>query len=455
MKATQIWQAALGELQLEMTQATFNTWLRDARLMAYEDGTFVIGVRNGYAKDWLENRLATTIQRTVTRLAKRTAKVCFVVWEEPSQEPLPLPLLSTPAVTQSNGRASVCLNPYYTLDSFVVGASNRLAHAAAMAVIEHPADSYNPFFIYGGTGLGKTHLLQAIGNACRARNLRVLYVPAETFTNDLVGAIRTYTTEAFRETYRTADVLLVDDIQFIAGKEATQEEFFHTFNALHSSGAQIAISSDRRPRAMATLEKRLRSRFEWGLMVDIRPPDLETRLAILQRKAEIGKAVVPDEVLYLIAQRVQTNIRELEGTLNKALMLAAVENVPLTPQLVEFALEDLVSSHPDIDSDQIISTVARYYRLDLEELCGPSRSRRVARPRQIAMHLMRQESDLSLSQIGDTLGGRDHTTVLYGCERITTLAEEDETVRRELIAIREQLYQGVATAAFPRRHHRR
>ncbi|MGD1991593.1 MAG: chromosomal replication initiator protein DnaA [Anaerolineae bacterium] len=443
MNPRQIWQAALGELQLEMTQAAFNTWLRDTKLIAYEDGDLIIGVRNGYAKDWLENRLKGTVQRVVSRLAERTVRVRFVAWEEPA-EPAesaePAPLLSEPK-PKSHQRPSTALNPRYTLENFVVGGSNRLAHAAALAVAEHPADTYNPFFVYGETGLGKTHLLQAIGHACRASNLNVLYVPAETFTNDLVEAIRTYTTESFREIYRTANVLLVDDVQFIAGKEATQEEFFHTFNALHSCGAQIVLSSDRRPRAMATLEDRLRSRFEWGLIVDIRPPDLETRIAILQRKAEGRRRPIPDDVLYLIAQQVPTNIRELEGVLNKVLMLASVENAPVTPELVKMAVADLASGRPEVSAEQVIDAVSHHYQLTREELESPSRSRRIARPRQVAMYLIREETDLSLAKIGELFGGRDHTTVLYAYERITDLAEEDETFRRELLALREQLRQ--------------
>ncbi|HHS97854.1 MAG TPA: chromosomal replication initiator protein DnaA [Chloroflexi bacterium] len=446
MKPEQIWQAALGELQLETTRATFNTWLRDTRLVAYEDGVFVIGVRNGYAKDWLENRLASTIRRVLTRLTKRSVEVRFVVWEEPSSEPPPPLLLSSPAA--ASHRAEACpLNPRYTFDTFVVGPENRLAYAAARAVAERPGDGYNPLFIYGGTGLGKTHLLHAIGHVCQAHGRRVLYVPTETFTNDLIEAIRTGTTEAFRETYRTVDVLLIDDIQFIAGKEATQEEFFHTFNALHDNGAQIVISSDRRPRAMPTLEERLRSRFEWGLMVDVPPPALETRIAILQRKAEIRGVVLPEETLYFIAQRVQTNIRELEGVLNKLLILAQIHQEEPNLNLAQAALADIAAARPTVSADQILEAVSRYYQIDREDLIGPSRARRFARPRQIAMYLMREETAASLSRIGQELGGRDHSTVLHACERIARLVEEDEQLRREVAAIREALYHSVRVPA--------
>jgi chromosomal replication initiator protein len=442
MKADQIWQAALGELQLEMTRATFDTWLRGTRLVAYEDGTFIVGVRNGYAKDWLEHRLRPNIERVVSRLASRTVEVRFVVCDDPVEEASPEPLLAPPDTPSENGQVGTPLNPRYTMETFVVGPANRLAVAAASAVIERPAEHYNPLFIYGGTGLGKTHLLHAIGNACQRNNLRTIYVPAETFTNEYIQAIRDQTTAAFRETYRNADVLLVDDFQFIAGKEATQEEFFHTFNALHSNGGQIVVTSDRRPQALAALEERLRSRFEWGLIVDIRPPELETRIAILQQKAEGREREVPTDVLYVIAQRVQSNVRELEGTLNKVLAISSVNDVPLTPQLVEAALADWRGSLPEITAEQVFHTVAQFYRLTEDELCGSSRVQRLARPRQVAMYLMRQEAHLSLSQIGAALGGRDHTTVLHACERISALLERDDTLRQEVLTLRERLYQG-------------
>jgi len=454
MNVNQIWQAALGELQLELTRATFDTWLRDAKLVAYEDGAFIIGVTNAYARDWLANRLHPTIVRILTRLAGRTVGARFIVWEEP-RVPEPAPLLS-PSETQGrdNGRASSPLNARYTFDSFVVGPGNRLAHAACQAVAERPAYAFNPLFLYGGVGLGKTHLLHAIGHVCKANNLQVLYVSAETFTNNLIEAIRNRTTEAFRDTYRTVDVLLIDDIQFIAGKESTQEEFFHTFNALHGNGAQIVISSDRPPRAMATLEERLRSRFEWGLTTDIQPPELETRIAILRRKSEDWAITVPDEILFLIAERIHHNIRELEGALNRVVATSTLTAQPLTTDLAEAALSDLTSpSRPAIVPEAILREVAAFYRLSEEELTGPSRARRVARPRQIACYLMRQETDASLSQIGRVLGGRDHTTVLHACERVTALMDEDEALRREVQAIREHLYREAPALRPVRRPH--
>jgi chromosomal replication initiator protein len=454
MDANRIWQAALGELQLELTRATFETWLRNSRLVACEDGVFVIGVANTYARDWLESRLRSVVARVLTRLTGRTASVRFVVWEGPQEgkgetclAPA-LPLLAGNAVEssrRSTGEAYLArtdtLNPRYTFDSFVVGPGNRLAHAACMAVAERPSRAFNPLFVYGGVGLGKTHLLHAIGHVCRASGLQTLYVSAETFTNDLIEAIRHQATDAFRETYRTVDVLLVDDVQFIAGKESTQEEFFHTFNALHGNGAQIVISSDRPPRAMATLEERLRSRFEWGLIVDIQPPELETRVAILRRKAAELGIPVPDEICFLIAERFQSNIRELEGALNRVVAVATLTQQPLTPQLAAQALEDMVArARPQVTPESILQAVADFYNLSMEELTGTSRRQSVARPRQVACYLLRQEAGASLPQIGQWLGGRDHTTVLHACERIAALLEEDGALRREIQAIREQLY---------------
>jgi chromosomal replication initiator protein len=332
------------------------------------------------------------------------------------------------------------LNPRYTFDSFVVGPGNRLAHAASMAVTENPADAYNPLFVYGGVGLGKTHLLHAIGHTCQVQGLRVLYISSEEFTNDLIEAIRAHTTDAFRDKYRTSDVLLVDDVQFIAGKESTQEEFFHTFNTLHGTGKQIIVSSDRAPKAMSTLEERLRSRFEWGLIADIQPPDLETRIAILRTKSAACQAEVPNEILTLIASRIQSNIRELEGALNRVLALSNLTDQPLTQDLAETALSNLLPQRSHLTPAQIIETVADHFGVQVTAFEGRSRSQAIARPRQVAMYLLREEIGTSLPQIGALLGGRDHTTVIYGCERIADLLEEDPDLRREVLTLRKLLY---------------
>ncbi|MFL7794857.1 MAG: chromosomal replication initiator protein DnaA [Anaerolineae bacterium] len=443
MKPDLVWSATLGELQLQMTQATFDTWLRGARFLKFEDGSFVIGVKNGYAKDWLEHRLLPTIKRTLCRLAGRPADVHFVVWDnQPKEEPC---LLNPPppTVTAAPALPPANLNPRYVFASFVVGQGNRLAHAASMAVAESPADAYNPLFIYGGVGLGKTHLLHAIGHDCHARGLRVLYASSEDFTNDLIESIRSHTTDAFREKYRTADVLMVDDIQFIAGKESTQQEFFHTFNALHGSGKQIILSSDRTPKAMITLEERLCSRFEWGLIADIQPPDLETRIAILRSKAESCGAAVPDDILTLIADRVQSNIRELEGALNRVVALSRLTHQPLTADLAEAALSELQPRRGRLTETQILDAVANHFGVERAAFEGKSRSKAIARPRQVAMYLLREETGASLPQIGALLGGRDHTTVLYGCERIADLIEKDAEMRREVVSLRQRLYAAV------------
>ncbi len=452
MKPEQVWRAALGQLQLEMPKATFDTWVRDTQLLASEDGTYIIGVQNAYARDWLENRLRSTIHRTLIGIVGHTVEVRFVVWQAEAPEAEPAfsePLTGLPAPQSAAALQPLVdnLSTRYTFESFVVGPSNRLAHAACLAASENPATAYNPLFLYGGVGLGKTHLLHAVGNACRKNGLRVLYVSSEQFTNELINAIRAHNTEDFREKYRRMDVLLVDDIQFIAGKESTQEEFFHTFNTLHGQERQLVISSDRPPKALVTLEERLRSRFEWGLTADIQPPDLETRVAILRSKAERAGRLLPYELLELIARRVQSNIRELEGALTRVLAFADLRGEPLTLELVDVALADMLPRQRSLTPARVIETVARYFGYEVEALLGQDRSRDVALPRQMTMYLIREETDASLPAIGDALGGRDHTTILYGVKRIADLMERDDSVRRQLISIREQLYSQVGYPA--------
>ncbi len=444
MKAEQAWQATLGQLQTDMPKAAFETWVREARYLSYEDGSFIVGVTNAYARDWLQSRLSSTVNRILTSLMNRTVEISFVVWSQNSSLDLPIAddgdsdedwIDSEPAVLQNSS-----LNPRYTFENFVVGTNSRLAHAASLAVAERPAQAYNPLFLYGGVGLGKTHLLHAIGNHCHLKGLQVLYVSSEEFTNDLIYAIRSHNTQVFREKYRKIDVLLVDDIQFIAGKESTQEEFFHTFNTLHGQNKQIVVSSDRPPKALVTLEERLRSRFEWGLTADIQLPDIETRLAILQSKSERINHPIPNTVLELIARRVQSNIRELEGALTRVAAFADLSGLPFSEQLVDSALADLLPRRSQLTPGEIVSQVADTFGVSEEEIFGRSRSHDIALPRQIAMFLLREETNYSLPQIGETLGGRDHTTVMYGCEKITDLLERDKSLRRQVIQIKEQLY---------------
>jgi len=441
MKADQAWQAALGQLQMEMPKATFDTWVRGAEMVTYEDGSFVIGVPNAYARDWLEGRLASTIKRLLTGLMNRSVDVRFVVWQNTADvadfEDIPDEESVQVAQAAPNGST---VNKRYAFENFVVGASNRLAHAASMAVAEKPAHAYNPLFLYGGVGLGKTHLLNAIGNVCERRGLQVLYVSSEEFTNDLINAIRSHTTQAFREKYRRMDVLMVDDIQFIAGKESTQEEFFHTFNTLHGQDKQIVVSSDRPPKALVTLEERLRSRFEWGLAADIQPPDYETRQAILRSKAERAGYRIPDDILAIVARRVQSNIRELEGALTRLAAFANLSGLPLTPQLVDSALADLLPRRHDIQPNDVLATVSDVFGISVEKLLGRDRTQEVALPRQVAMYLLREESNFSLPQIGEAMGGRDHTTVMYACEKIADQMERDDRLRRQVLKVREQIF---------------
>jgi chromosomal replication initiator protein len=447
MNAGQAWQAALGQLQMEMPRATFDTWVRDAELLTYEDGVFVVGVQNAYARDWLEDRLLSIVKRVLTGIMGRTVDVRFAVWQGETAEEDPAATLPTVSPSSSHlGRYSQ-LNSRYTFESFVVGPSNRLAHAAAQAVAEKPARAYNPLFVYGGVGLGKTHLLHAVGNASIAAGLNVLYVTSEEFTNDLINAIRNHTTDSFRERYRSIDILLIDDIQFIAGKESTQEEFFHTFNALHGQDKQLVISSDRPPKALVTLEERLRSRFEWGLAADIQPPDFETRVAILRSKAERAGRQVEPQYLEMIARRVQSNIRELEGALTRVLAFSDLNDTALSADLVEATLSDLMPRGSPLSPDRIIAAVASQFGVDEDQLLSRDRSQRIALPRQVAMYLIREETDASLPQIGEVLGGRDHTTVMYGCGKIADLLETDESIRRQVMAVRERLFSQTRASA--------
>jgi chromosomal replication initiator protein len=440
MKAEQAWQAVLGQLQMDMPKASFDTWVRKAEIVSYEDNAFIIGVPNSYARDWLESRLTSKIKRLLCGIMNRTVSVRFIVWQgEPEQTVEEMPLQEEPEDPPTPTRTSALINRY-TFENFVVGSSNRLAHAASLAVAERPARAYNPLFLYGGVGLGKTHLLHAIGNHCANNKQSVLYVTSEEFTNDLINAIRAHTTQTFREKYRHIDVLLIDDIQFIAGKESTQEEFFHTFNSLHGLEKQIVITSDRPPKALVTLEERLRSRFECGLAADIQPPDFETRAAILRSKSERIGRIIPNEIIETIARRVQSNIRELEGSLTRVLAFSDLSNLPLDANLVDVALADLLPKRSTIEPAEVIRQVAGAFGVSVQNLIGPDRRQEVVLPRQIAMYLLREEAKFSLPKIGEAMGGRDHTTVMYACQKVSDLLECDDKLRRQVIKIREQIY---------------
>ncbi len=446
MNANQAWQSTLGQIQMEMSKASYDTWVRNAQLISHEDNTFLVGVPNAYARDWLEDRLTSTMNRMLAGMMNTPQQVHFVVWhpeENPASSQEEELVQTSTSVDETPQRINPTINPRYAFESFVVGASNRLAHAACMAVAENPARAYNPLFLYGGVGLGKTHLLHAIGNVCGRKGLSVLYVSSEEFTNDFIHAIQKHSNAAFRERYRNTDVLLIDDIQFIANKEQTQEEFFHTFNTLYSQEKQIVISSDRPPKALVTLEERLRSRFEWGLIGDIQPPDLETRIAILQSKAERAGRGVPFGILEMIARQVQSNIRELEGALTRVLAFSDLTGQPLGADLVNAALADLLPNRHSVEPRQVVNAVASAFGVSIDQMCGRSRSREIALPRHVAMYLLRSEVNVSLPQIGETFGGRDHTTVMHACDKVADLIERDDRLRRQVLQIREQLYGSV------------
>jgi chromosomal replication initiator protein len=468
------WKATLGELELQMTRATFNTWLKDAQLIHTEGQSFTIGVRNDYARDWLENRLQETILRTLNAITGDTNSISFEVMADSlkngNTHGKPNGNGSQKVVMRNDSEAYVSsaeqngnflhsepssqvvsmrevdvanktgLRLGYTFMTLVVGESNRLAHAAALGVAEKPGASYNPLFIYGGVGLGKTHLLHAVGHKCTDRGLKVLYVTSEAFTNDLVQSIRSQKTSQFREKYRTTDVLLIDDIQFVAGKESTQEELFHTFNDLHSRGKQVVISSDRPPKAMATLQERLQSRFEWGLMTDIQMPNIEMRMAILKTKAEENGVTIPSNVIEMIAHQVRHNIRELEGALNKVVAYSQLTSQKVDMQLARMALADLVNRQEKVNVSRVIDTVCHHFGVSREVICGAGRSRSISYPRQIAMYLARTETGASFPQIGLQLGNRDHTTILHGYEKIMERVETDPSVRQDMLAVKSSLY---------------
>lgn len=441
------WQAALGELQLQVTADTYEMYLHPTRFLAHEDGTFIIAVPNGFVKDWLEIRLNRVVKRTLQHIVNRAVEVKYTVQPAPVRSvDRPAPLFDRPAteaakasVSPESGPAGLPLVADYVFENFIVGPNNRIAHAAAMAVADGPGGRYNPLFIYSGVGLGKTHLLHAIGHRVRQDGYKAVYVSCEVFTNELVTAIRTNTQEQFRAKYRTGDVLLVDDIQFLAGKASTQEELFHTFDALHASGRQIVLASDRPPKAIATLENRLRSRFEWGLMVDIQPPTLEMRVAILQAKATAHGLALPNEVLEKIAYLVPTNVRELEGALTKVTAHLSLSDTRLTPAAVEAILADMAPRKAQVEPEDVIALVAHEFGVAVEDVIGAGRQKNVALARQVAMYVLREDLQLSFARIGALFGGRDHATVMHSVRKVTDLLETDSDLPRGMEAVREQM----------------
>jgi chromosomal replication initiator protein len=445
-RADDLWSAISTRLRDTLTETTYDTWFGQASPRSYNGEQLVVEVPNDFTREWIEGHFLDLVLRAAGESAPTGAVVRFTVGERvaPRQAPTrraePPPARIEPQTPkdalEQRETSDVELNPKYTFDLFVIGSSNRFAHAAALAVAEAPAQAYNPLFIYGGTGLGKTHLLQAIGHYVRqhSRRLTTRYVTSETFMNEFIDAVRDRGAriEGFKRRYRNYDILLVDDIQFIEGKERIQEEFFHTFNSLYEGGAQIVLTSDRPPREIATLEERLRSRFEWGLLTDIQAPDLETRIAILRKRVETeGLAIEDPEVLTFIAGRVSANIRELEGALTRVVAFSSLTDRPLTVELAEDVLRDVYpqgEAAPEVTIPRIQEAVSQRFGVTLDELVSPRRSQAVAYPRQVAMYLSRELTDASLPMIGKEFGGRDHTTVIHAKDKITRLIREDRSV---------------------------
>jgi len=428
--APEIWEAALGQLQLEVSKPNFRTWLSKTIGMECQDKHFIIGVPNTFVAEYLEKNQRSLIEKTLTGILRDDVKVEFRVTtsaEKPGLSRTNLPLF----------------NPRYTFDTFVVGNSNNLAYAAAAKVVENPGLAFNPLFLYSAAGLGKTHLLQAIGNRAVMNHLIVLYVSAEQYTNELVTAIREKSTDEFRKKFRNCDMLLVDDVQFFAGKEQTEENFFYTFNELHSSNRQIVLASDQSPKSIPLMKERLRSRFEWGLVADLQPPDFETRLGILQHKSERDEITISPDVLEYIALQVKENIRALEGSLNRVVAYSKLLNTAVTPDIAARALCDIASKEPQlapITPHLITETVAGTFQLTLNDLRGRRRDEATVQARQMCMYLMRQETECSLSEIGRELGDRSPATISYAYEKMSNAINNDPHLKRQVFNIQQKLY---------------
>lgn len=449
---TSLWEKTLNIIKGEMSEVSFNTWIKSCNPISISSDTITLSVPNSFTQDILEKRYKDLVINSIEAACSKSYKIKFILEsdvleaeeKEKEKEENKRKGTTTSSVTV-NDEMSSTLNPKYTFNSFVVGNSNRFAHAASLAVAEAPAKAYNPLFIYGGVGLGKTHLMHAIGHYILQSNpnAKVVYVSSEKFTNELINAIRDDRNEEFRNKYRNVDILLIDDIQFIAGKERTQEEFFHTFNALHDANKQIILSSDRPPKEIPTLEDRLRSRFEWGLIADIQPPDFETRMAILKKKAEVEKLSVANEVMVYIATKIKSNIRELEGALIRIVAYSSLTNRPITVDLASEALKDIISSkqNQSITIDLIQDVVATYFNIRVEDLKSQRRTRNIAHPRQIAMYLCRKLTDMSLPKIGEEFGGRDHSTVIHAYEKISDNLTKDESLQHTINDLTKKLTQ--------------
>ena len=445
----ELWEQVMEALKNHVNKPSWDMWIKSIRPLGFLENTILVEVPNKFAKEWLEEHYSSLIKHILNLITNEDISFKLVV---PDEAPLEENQVKASAKKKGPKKQSkyidegifFTLNPKYTFETFVVGNSNRFAHAACLAVAESPAQAYNPLFIYGGVGLGKTHLMHAIGHYILENNpeMKVAYVSTEKFTNDLINSIKDDNPEEFRNKYRSIDVLLIDDIQFLEKKERTQEEFFHTFNALYEANKQIVISSDRTPKELSTLEDRLRSRFEWGLITDIQPPDLETRIAILRKKAQLDNLIVDDSVLNFIANEIVSNIRELEGALIRVVAYAGLHGEPITVDLATRALKDLLPSNhlKPITISLIQQVVANFYGLTVEDLKAKKRTKSVAFPRQVAMYLCRELTESSLPKIGEEFGGRDHTTVIHAHEKIQQDLKSDPNLKTVIRQLTEQIH---------------
>lgn len=440
-----LWQYILTEMQSKISKPSYDTWLSQTAVKELNQDILSVTVPNEFTKNWLDQRYTDVIDTLLFEMTGSKLSVKFVIEDEEENEDEKESFEEKQEFTPArHNKIQNMLNPKYTFDTFVVGAANRFAHAASLAVAEAPAKSYNPLFIYGGVGLGKTHLMHAIAHYVRDYHpdRRVLYLSSEKFTNEFINSIMENKAEYFRNKYRNVDILLVDDIQFLAGKEQTQEEFFHTFNTLHEENKQIIISSDRPPREIPTLEERLRSRFEWGLITDISPPDLETRIAILSKKAKAeGLNDISNEVMLYIANQIDTNIRELEGALIRVIAYSSLVNQDIDTQLATEALKDIIpNSRPRKITVKVVQKyICEKYEVTVDEMLSKKRTKSIAYPRQLAMYISRELTDLSLPKIGQEFGGRDHTTVIHAHKKITELMKTDQDVLTEINQYLEEL----------------
>lgn len=468
MNPNEIWQATLGELELTLSKANFTTWFKNTFISNLDGGKVAIAVPNTFTKAWLEKKYHDAIVRALRNATnngvrevtyrvevRNTSLIPGYAGDEAMESSYPVPTLDVPATNEqpeikiSEGSGAYGLNPRYKFQSFVVGKTNELAHASAMAVAANPGSTYNPLFIFGGAGLGKTHLLQAVGHHAldRSPDAKVLYVTCERFTNDYIQSVRGGRAKEFKDTYRNVDILLLDDIQFIAGKEGTQEEFFNTFNDLHQNNKQIVITSDKQAKDIPGLESRLLSRLEWGMTADVSSPDFETRVAILEGKCVEKNYKLNTEILRYIAGTIVSNVRELEGALNKVIAYHQFKNTEPSLEAVQSQLQSFMPSVPKrtITPRRLLEVVTMYYDIKMDEILGKSREQRFAFPRQIAMYLLREEAKCSFPTIGKQIGGRDHTTAMHACNKIDTLIKSDEQLRRDLNLLREKIYVGTSS----------